>query len=153
MAPKKRTYRSAAERVQITEDGPLNGKTTPDIAGRFIQKSPLAQLLKHSKAGKSRKSYLKTGVSYLKSCEKKKCCSRHNFIVIPLHNSRTSTRWWWKKSRCHSFVSGISRSIALVIVSTFMGKSCLCSYHKPKLLPFFINMFSDRLRRFLYDHC
>jgi hypothetical protein len=84
MASKKRTYRSAAERVQITEDGPLNGKTTPDIAGRFIQESLFAQLLKRSKTGKSRKSYLKTGVSYLKSCEKKKCCSRHNFIVILL---------------------------------------------------------------------
>jgi hypothetical protein len=86
MAPKKRIYRSAAEMVQITEDGPLNGKTTPDIAGRFIQESPFAQLLKHSKTGKSRKSQLKTWISYLKSCEKKKCYSRHNFIAIPLHN-------------------------------------------------------------------
>ena len=90
MAPKKRTYRSAVERVQITEDGPLNVKTTPDIAVRFIQESLFAQLLKHSKTGKSRKSYLKTGVSYLKSCEKKKCCSRHNFIAVLLHNFRTS---------------------------------------------------------------
>jgi hypothetical protein len=86
MASKKKTYRSAAERVQITEDGPLNGKTTPDIAGRFIQESPFAQLLKHSKTGKSRKSYLKTGVSYLKSCEKKKCYSRNNFIAVFLRN-------------------------------------------------------------------
>ena len=84
---------------------------------------------------------------------KKKCCSGHNFIAVLLHDFRTSVRWWWKKSRCHFFMSGISSSIALVIVSTFVGKSCLCSYHKPKLLPFFINIFSNRLRRFLYDHC